>query len=163
MMLKMMSSTTPSPSLTPASTPTPPASLPVRTIPGGYGWPLLGPISDRLSYFWFQGPDTFFRKRIEQHKSTVFRTNIPPTFPLFFGVNPNVIAVLDCKSFSHLFDMELVEKKNILIGDFMPSTSFTGDVRVCAYLDTSEPKHSQVHERTYLPTFTCLIHCPFLI
>ncbi|KAK3040439.1 hypothetical protein RJ639_028688 [Escallonia herrerae] len=123
---------------------TPPAPLPVRKIPGGYGWPLLGPISDRLDYFWFQGPETFFRKRIEKHGSTVFRTNVPPTFPFFAGVNPNVVAVLDCKSFAHLFDMEIVEKKDVLIGDFMPSTSYTGDVRVCAYLDTVEAQHSKI-------------------
>uniref|UniRef100_A0A5B6ZF67 Putative CYP74B24 n=1 Tax=Davidia involucrata TaxID=16924 RepID=A0A5B6ZF67_DAVIN len=133
-------------SLTPPPVPSSPTptSLPVRTVPGSYGWPVLGPIRDRLDYFWFQGPETFFRKRIEKHKSTVFRTNVPPTFPFFAGVNPNVVAVLDCKSFSHLFDMEIVEKKNILVGDFMPSVKFTGDVRVCAYLDTSEPQHSQV-------------------
>ncbi|MCD9560009.1 hypothetical protein HAX54_018394 [Datura stramonium] len=121
-----------------------PASLPVRTIPGSYGWPLLGPISDRLDYFWFQGPNNFFSKRIEKHKSTVFRTNVPPCFPFFIGVNPNVVAVLDVKSFSHLFDMEIVEKSNVLVGDFMPSVVYTGDMRVCAYLDTSEPKHTQI-------------------
>nr|XP_027061608.1 fatty acid hydroperoxide lyase, chloroplastic-like [Coffea arabica] len=121
-----------------------PSSLPVRKIPGSYGWPLLGPISDRLDYFWFQGPETFFKKRIEKNKSTVFRTNVPPTFPFFVGVNPNVIAVLDVKSFSHLFDMEIVEKANVLVGDWMPSTKYTGDMRVCAYLDTSEAKHTQL-------------------
>ncbi|KAJ4848571.1 hypothetical protein Tsubulata_040954 [Turnera subulata] len=119
-------------------------SLPIRTIPGSYGWPLLGPLSDRLDYFWFQGPESFFKKRIEQHKSTVFRTNVPPTFPLFTGVNPNVVAVLDVKSFAHLFDMEIVEKKNILVGDFMPSTQYTGNIRTCAYLDTSEPQHAKL-------------------
>lgn len=104
----------------------------------------MGPISDRLNYFWFQGPETFFRKRIEKHKSTVFRTNVPPCFPFFMGVNPNVIAVLDCQSFSHLFDMEIIEKKNILIGDFMPSVNLTGGVRVCAYLDPTEEDHTKV-------------------
>ncbi|CAI9090106.1 OLC1v1024797C1 [Oldenlandia corymbosa var. corymbosa] len=132
------------PSTSPPAASQPPNSLPVRTIPGSYGWPLLGPISDRLDYFWFQGPETFFRKRIEKHKSTVFRTNVPPTFPWFVGVNPNVVAVLDVKSFSHLFDMEIVEKTDVLVGDFMPSTKFTGDLRVCAYLDTSETKHTQL-------------------
>ncbi|GFY99155.1 hydroperoxide lyase 1 [Actinidia rufa] len=90
------------------------------------------------------GPETFFRKRIEKNKSTVFRTNVPPTFPLFTRVNPNVIAVLDVKSFSHLFDMDVVEKADTLVGDFMPSVSYTGGMRVCAYLDTSEPKHSKI-------------------
>lgn len=120
-----------------------PTSLPTRTIPGSYGLPLLGPLTDRLDYSWFQGNDAFFRKRVEKNQSTVFRTNVPPCFP-FFLVNPNVVAVLDVKSFSHLFDMELVDKKNILVGDFMPSTKFTGDRRVCAYLDTTEPQHEQI-------------------
>ncbi|KAJ8557254.1 hypothetical protein K7X08_002879 [Anisodus acutangulus] len=135
-MISMMSST-------PLLTSTP-ASLPVRTIPGSYGLPLLGPISDRLDYFWFQKPDTFFSKRIEKYKSTVFRTNVPPCFPFFGGVNPNVVAVLDVKSFAHMFDMEIVEKANVLVGDFMPSVAYTGDMRTCAYLDTSEPKHAQI-------------------
>ncbi|KAM1716479.1 hypothetical protein EV2_024874 [Malus domestica] len=141
-------SPSPSPSSPPLSQPQPPASLPVRTIPGGYGWPLLGPVSDRLDYFWFQGPETFFKKRTEKYKSTVFRTNVPPSFPLFLNVNPNVVAVLDCKSFSYMFDMELVEKKNVLVGDFMPSVKFTGDLRTCAYLDTSEPQHSKIKNFT---------------
>ncbi|KAL4582808.1 hypothetical protein LXL04_007368 [Taraxacum kok-saghyz] len=80
--------------------------------------------------------------RIEKNQSTVFRTYVPPSFPLFLA-NPNVVAVLDCKSFAHMFDMELVDKKNILVCDFMPSTKFTGDRRVCAYLDTTEPQHEQ--------------------
>ncbi|KAL4556817.1 hypothetical protein LXL04_034980 [Taraxacum kok-saghyz] len=101
-----------------------------------------GPFVDRLDYSWFQGSDDFFRKRIEKNQSTVFRTNVPPSFP-FFLANPNVVAVLDCKSFAHMFDMELVDKKNILVGDFMPSTKFTGDRRVCAYLDTTEHQHEQ--------------------
>lgn len=137
------SSSSPSPPSSPPLS-SPPVSLPVSTIPGGYGWPLLGPISDRLDYFWFQGPETFFKKRTEKYKSTVFRTNVPPSFPLFLNVNPNVVAVLDCKSFSYLFDMDLVEKKNILVGDFMPSVNFTGGLRTCAYLDTSEPQHAKV-------------------
>nr|GFB70026.1 fatty acid hydroperoxide lyase, chloroplastic [Tanacetum cinerariifolium] len=119
-----------------------PTSLPTRTIPGSYGLPLLGPLTDRLDYSWFSGSDTFFKKRVEKNQSTVFRTNVPPSFP-FFLANPNVVAVLDVKSFSHLFDMELVDKKNILVGDFMPSTKFTGDRRVCAYLDTTEPQHEK--------------------
>ncbi|KAK9285764.1 hypothetical protein L1049_024964 [Liquidambar formosana] len=143
MMTKMMSISPGMPSSAPV-TPSPPATLPVRTIPGSYGWPLLGPLSDRLNYFWFQGPVTFFKKRIEKHQSTVFRTNVPPSFPFFVNVNPNVVTVLDCKSFAHLFDMDIVEKKNVLVGDFMPSVKFTGDMRVCTYLDTTEAVHSKV-------------------
>ncbi|XP_074369782.1 fatty acid hydroperoxide lyase, chloroplastic-like [Apium graveolens] len=125
------------------SPPSPP-QLPVRTIPGSYGWPVWGPFIDRLNYFWFEGAETFFRKRMEKNKSSVFRTNIPPAFPFFTSINPNIIAVLDVKSFSHLFDMELVEKKDVLAGDYMPSTSLTGDVRTCIYLDTTEPRHAQL-------------------
>ncbi|PIA36732.1 hypothetical protein AQUCO_03200001v1 [Aquilegia coerulea] len=148
LMIKMSSSSSsspPSPSITSIPTPTPPStSLPVRAIPGSYGLPLIGAISDRLKYYWFQGPETFLKKKRESHKSTVFRTNIPPSFPFFLNVNPKMIAVLDCKAFSTLFDMDVVEKKNVLIGDFMPSTSFTGNIRVGVYLDTTEPQHSQV-------------------
>lgn len=143
-----------------ASPPTPsPASLPVRTIPGSYGWPLIGSISDRLAYFWFQGPETYFKMRMDKYKSTVFRTNVPPSFPFFLNVNPKVVAVLDCKSFSHMFDMDLVEKKNVLVGDFMPSVKFTGDIRVGAYLDTSEPQHSKVYYSINIfPNCSCYIY-----
>ncbi|KAK4793169.1 hypothetical protein SAY86_023604 [Trapa natans] len=126
--------------LPPSST----TSHPLRDIPGSYGPRLLGPFLDRLDYFWFQGPDNFYRKRMEKHRSTVFRTNVPPSFPFYLNVNPNVVAILDCESFSHLFDMEIVEKRNVLIGDFMPSVKFTGDMRVCAYLDPSEPQHAKI-------------------
>ncbi|KAL0443995.1 UNVERIFIED_CONTAM: Fatty acid hydroperoxide lyase, chloroplastic [Sesamum latifolium] len=128
------------PSLTPQS----PPALRRMAVPGGYGWPVVGPLWDRLQYFWFQGPPDFFKKRMDKYSSTVFRTNVPPAFPFFVGVNPNVVAVLDVKSFGHLFEMEVVEKANSLVGDFMPSVNYTGGLRVCAYLDTSEPKHSQV-------------------
>ncbi|KAG0486545.1 hypothetical protein HPP92_008640 [Vanilla planifolia] len=117
---------------------------PVRQIPGSYGLPLLGPLKDRLDYFWFQGQDKFFRSRLTSHKSTVYRTNIPPTFPFFLGIDPRIIAVLDCASFSALFDPSLVDKRNVLVGSYMPSTRFTGDTRVSVYLDTTEPRHARV-------------------
>ncbi|KAL8209089.1 hypothetical protein R6Q57_008501 [Mikania cordata] len=156
--------------ITSSSSPPPatsqPTSLPLREIPGSYGLPLLGPLADRLNYSWFQGSEKFFKKRIDKNQSTVFRTNVPPSFPIFTA-NPNVVAVLDCKSFAHLFDMELVEKKNILVGDWMPSTKFTGDRRVCAYLDTSEPQHEQIKNfaldtlkrssTIWVPTLTTLL------
>lgn len=125
-------------------TPPPSGNLPLRTLPGGYGFPILGPIGDRLNYTWFQGQDTFFRKKMDTYKSSVFRTNIPPCFPFFIDVNPNVIAVLDVPSFSHLFDMDIIDKKNVLVGNFMPSTKFTGDRRVGVYLDTTEELHTKV-------------------
>ncbi|KAL8205271.1 hypothetical protein R6Q57_008822 [Mikania cordata] len=161
---RIYSYSSPPPVKTPVTTQ--PSSLPARTIPGGYGLPLLGPLADRLDYAWFQGTETFFKKRIERHQSTVYRTNVPPSFP-FFVANPNVIAVLDCKSFAHMFDMELVEKRNVLVGDWMPSTKFTGDRRVCAYLDPSEPQHEQIKafaidtlkrsSANWIPTLTNLL------
>nr|ADP03054.2 cytochrome P450 CYP74B16 [Linum usitatissimum] len=129
------------------SPPIPPSAAavpPLRTIPGSYGWPVVGPIADRLNYFWFRGPEKFFRKRMEKYKSPVFRTNVPPTFPFFAGVNPNVVMVLDCKSYAHLFDTEIADKKDTLLGDFMPSVGFNGDLRMCAYQDVLEPKHAQI-------------------
>ena len=122
-----------------------PSAAPQRAaIPGSYGWPVIGPLADRLQYFWLQGPQKFFANRMEKYESTVFRTNVPPAFPFFLGVNPNVVAVLDVKSFRHLFDTELVDKTNVLVGDFMPSVKYTGGIRVCAYLDPTEAKHNQV-------------------
>ncbi|CAH8276560.1 unnamed protein product [Arabidopsis lyrata] len=148
MLLRTMAAASPrSPPSTPLTSqqpPSPPSQLPLRTMPGSYGWPVVGPLSDRLDYFWFQGPDKFFRTRAEKYKSTVFRTNIPPTFPFFGDVNPNIVAVLDVKSFSHLFDMDLVDKRDVLIGDFRPSLEFYGGVRVGVYLDTTEPKHAKI-------------------
>ncbi|KAL5081997.1 hypothetical protein RYX36_010418 [Vicia faba] len=120
-----------------------PTQPPIRQIPGSHGWPILGPLSDRLDYFWFQKPESFFRTRMEKYKSTVFRTNVPPTFPFFTSVNPNVIALLDCKAFSHLLDMDLVDKKDVLVGDFVPSVEFTGNIKVGVYRDVSDPQHSK--------------------
>ncbi|KAJ9537786.1 hypothetical protein OSB04_030519 [Centaurea solstitialis] len=113
--------------------------LPLREIPGDYGLPFFGPIKDRYDYFYNQGKDDFFKTRIIKYNSTVFRTNMPPG--PFISNNPKVVAVLDSKSFPILFDNEKVEKRNILDGTYMPSTSFFGGYRVCAFLDTSESSH----------------------
>ncbi|KAL0910331.1 hypothetical protein M5K25_021304 [Dendrobium thyrsiflorum] len=139
-MLSICSSMISSPSPPPPSS----AAGTTRSIPGSYGVPLLGPLKDRLDYFWFQGQDKFFRSRMAAHKSPVFRANMPPTFPFFFDVDPRIVAVLDCDSFSALFDPALVDKRNVLVGSYMPSLSFTGDIRVGVYLDTTEPRHATV-------------------
>jgi len=81
---------------------------PPRPIPGSYGPPVLGPLRDRLDYFWFQSQDEFFRKRAAAHRSTVFRTNIPPTFPFFVSIDPRVVAIVDAAAFTTLFDPNLV-------------------------------------------------------
>lgn len=126
------------PSFSPAAT----AAQP-RRIPGSHGPPILGPLKDRLDYFWFQGPDEFFRRRAASHKSTVFRANIPPTFPFFLGVDPRVVAVVDAAAFTALFDSSLVDKRDCLIGPYNPSAAFTGGTRVGVYLDTAEPDHAR--------------------
>jgi len=119
--------------------PAPSSKLSLREIPGSYGVPFFGPIKDRYDYFYNQGKDDFFRTRIQKYNSTVFRTNMPPG--PFISSNPQVVAVLDSKSFTILFDNKKVEKKNILDGTYMPSLSFFGGYRVCAFLDTTESNH----------------------
>ncbi|KAL5562543.1 hypothetical protein UlMin_032290 [Ulmus minor] len=113
--------------------------LPLKEIPGGYGFPFVGAIQDRYDYFYNQGRDKFFQTRIDKFQSTVFKTNIVPG--PFMAKNPKVIVLLDAISFPILFDTSKVEKRNVFLGTFMPSTSFTGDHRICSYLDPSEPKH----------------------
>ncbi|XP_042493032.1 allene oxide synthase-like [Macadamia integrifolia] len=114
--------------------------LQIREIPGSYGLPFVGPIADRLAYFYTQGQDEFFTSRMQKHQSTVFRANMPPG--PFLASDSGVIVLLDAKSFPVLFDVSKVEKKNVFAGTFMPSTSYTGGYRICSYLDPSEPKHA---------------------
>ncbi|GER50409.1 cytochrome P450 [Striga asiatica] len=115
-------------------------NLPARKIPGDYGPPFFGPIRDRFRYFYTEGEAHFFRARMQKHNSTVFRTNMPPG--PFMARDPRVICLLDALSFRTLFDNSRVEKRDVLDGTFVPSTSFTGRARACAYLDPSEPKHA---------------------
>ncbi|KAM3695200.1 hypothetical protein ACJW31_07G114200 [Castanea mollissima] len=134
------SSSSPSNLQSSSSNGSPSTDLPLKPIPGNYGLPLFGPIKDRLDYFYRQGKDTFFQTRIQEHQSTVFRTNMPPG--PFISSNSNVIALLDAVSFPILFDTSKVQKLNVFVGTYMPSTALTGGYRVCAYLDPSEPKHA---------------------
>ncbi|XP_027356383.1 allene oxide synthase 3-like [Abrus precatorius] len=122
-------------------------NLPVKPIPGSYGIPFFGPLSDRHDYFYHQGRDKFFASRIHKYNSTVIRTNMPPG--PFISSNPRVIALLDAVSFSILFDNSKVDKRDVLDGTFMPSTSFTGGYRACAFQDTTEPSHALL-KRFYL-------------
>ncbi|KAF5190439.1 Allene oxide synthase, partial [Thalictrum thalictroides] len=116
----------------------------LREIPGDYGLPFIGPIKDRLDYFYNQGQIEFFRSRATKYMSTVFRVNMPPG--AFIASNSKVVVLLDANSFPVLFDTTKVEKKNILDGTFMPSTSFFGGYRPCAFLDPSEPKHAKLKQ-----------------
>ncbi|KAI5444649.1 hypothetical protein KIW84_013066 [Lathyrus oleraceus] len=54
-----------------------PKNLPLRRIPGDYGLPFVGPIKDRLDYFYNEGRDKFFRTRINKYKSTKNETSSP--------------------------------------------------------------------------------------
>ncbi|KAF9684314.1 hypothetical protein SADUNF_Sadunf04G0105200 [Salix dunnii] len=139
--------------------------LPLKPIPGSYGLPLFGAIKDRLDYFYNQGKDEFFSTRAKKYQSTVFKTNMPPG--PFIAQNPKVIAVLDAISFPVLFDTSKIEKFNVLDGTYLPSLSFTGGHRVCAYLDPSEPNHTTLKSffmsilaskhKDFVPLFrTCL-------
>jgi len=117
-----------------------PTKLPIRKIPGDWGLPVIGPWKDRQDYFYKQGRDEFFKSRIQKYQSTVFRTNMPPG--PFITFKPNVVVLLDGKSFPVLFDTSKVEKKDVFTGTYMPSTDLTGGHRVLSYLDPSEPKHA---------------------
>uniref|UniRef100_A0A1W7HBR1 Cytochrome P450 n=1 Tax=Scoparia dulcis TaxID=107240 RepID=A0A1W7HBR1_SCODU len=137
----------------PHSTPQKPSKLPLRKIPGDYGLPLIGPWKDRQDYFYNQGRDEFFKSRIHKHNSTVFRTNMPPG--PFISFNPNVVVLLDGKSFPTLFDTDKVEKKDLFTGTYMPSTDLTGGYRVLSFLDPSEPNHAKLKKLM----FFLLSHC----
>ncbi|XP_031125344.1 allene oxide synthase 1, chloroplastic-like [Ipomoea triloba] len=121
-----------------------PEKLPTRKIPGDYGLPLIGPWKDRLDYFYNQGREEFFRSRVQKYGSTVFRTNMPPG--PFISFSPNVVVLLDGKSFPTLFDVGKVEKRDVFTGTFMPSTELTGGYRILSYLDPSEPKHAKLKQ-----------------
>ncbi|XP_057468898.1 allene oxide synthase 1, chloroplastic [Actinidia eriantha] len=127
---------------TPTAAPAKPTKLPIRKIPGNYGLPLIGPLQDRLDYFYNQGRDEFFKSRIQKHRSTVYRVNMPPG--PFISHNPNVIVLLDGKSFPVLFDVTKVEKRDLFTGTYMSSVELTGGYRVLSYLDPSEPNHGKL-------------------
>ncbi|KAK9681670.1 hypothetical protein RND81_10G019100 [Saponaria officinalis] len=116
--------------------------VPAQEIPGSHGMPFFGALKDRWDFFYLQGRDDFFKSRMEKYNSSVFRANMPPG-PCIAS-DPRVIVLLDANSFPILFDTTKVEKRDVLYGTFMPSTSFTGGHRMCAYLDPSEAKHGSV-------------------
>ncbi|KAH7517903.1 hypothetical protein FEM48_Zijuj09G0113400 [Ziziphus jujuba var. spinosa] len=113
--------------------------LPLKLIPGGYGFSFFGLLKDRLDFFYFQGQDDFFHTRMRKFHSTIFRANMPPG--PFISSDSKVVVLLDAISFPILFDNSKVEKRNVFLGTYMPSTALTGGYRVCAYLDLLEPSH----------------------
>ncbi|KNA04255.1 hypothetical protein SOVF_201340 [Spinacia oleracea] len=120
----------------------PSSDLPLREIPGSYGLPFFGAVKDRWDFFYLQGRDKFFRSRMENYNSTIFRANMPPG--PWISPDPRVIVLLDANSFPVLFDNSKVEKRDVFTGTYMPSTSYTGGYRVCPYLDPSEPDHGSL-------------------
>jgi hydroperoxide dehydratase len=104
---------------------------PVRKIPGNYDLPTIGAVIDGGEYF--RGIDNFFKRRVEKYKSTVFRVYLPP--------DNRVIILLDCKSFPVLFDLNKVEKKNVVLGNYKISTDYTGGYTNYSNLDPSDEKH----------------------
>ncbi|CAL1410947.1 unnamed protein product [Linum trigynum] len=128
----------------PATSTSPETNLPIRQIPGDYGLPGIGPIHDRLDYFYNQGRDEFFKSRMQKYQSTIYRVNMPPG--PFIATNSHVIVLLDGKSFPALFDLSKVEKKNVFTGTYMPSTDLTGGYRILSYLDPSESNHTKLKQ-----------------
>ncbi|KAL5558119.1 hypothetical protein UlMin_034330 [Ulmus minor] len=128
----------------PPVTVSPPESikLPIKKIPGDYGFPIISPFKDRLDYFYNQGRNEYLKSRIQKYESTVFRANMPPG--PFIAPDPRVVVLLDGKSFPVLFDVTKVEKKDLFTGTYMPSTELTGGYRVLSYLDPSEPNHGKL-------------------
>ncbi|KAJ6400163.1 hypothetical protein OIU84_015752 [Salix udensis] len=64
----------------------------------------------------------------------------------FIAPNPQVVVLLDGKSFPVLFDVTKVEKKDLFTGTYMPSTELTGGYRTLSYLDPSEPMHAKLKQ-----------------
>ncbi|GAB2219044.1 hypothetical protein Droror1_Dr00006671 [Drosera rotundifolia] len=120
------------------------SNLPIRRIPGDHGLPIIGPIKDRLAYFYDQGRDEFLKSKIQKYRSTVFRANMPPG--PFIADDPKVIMLLDGNSFPVLFDVSKVEKRDVFTGTYMPSTELTGGYRTLSYLDQSEPAHAKLKQ-----------------
>ncbi|KAM7492262.1 hypothetical protein LguiA_035183 [Lonicera macranthoides] len=59
----------------------------------------------------------------------------------FISNNPNVVVLVDSKSFHVIFNIDKVEKKYLFTGTYMPSTELTGGYKVLSFLDPSEPNH----------------------
>ncbi|KVI02021.1 allene oxide synthase, chloroplastic-like [Cynara cardunculus var. scolymus] len=112
------------------------SDMSLREIPGDYGWRFFEPIKDRYDYF------------------------LQPRQGPFISSNPRVVAVLDSKSFTVLFDNTKVEKKNILDGTYMPSTAFFSGYRVCAFLDTAESNHHAL--KSFFLSFLASSHMKFI-
>lgn len=115
--------------------------LPLREIPGGYGIPFLSQWVNRWRFMFIEGEPQYWETRMAKHKSTVIRTNMPPGWP---WTDSRCVMFLDQKSYPTVFDNSKVDKYRTFAGTFMPSTSYTGGLEMCAYLDTTDKKHEQL-------------------
>nr|AJU57209.1 CYP74Q1 [Ranunculus acris] len=124
------------------STMEPATQLPLREIPGSYGIPFFGAIKDRRDYLYnYGGIDGFFKAKIAEHNSTVFRYNMFPG--PFIASDSKCVVLLDAKSFPVLYETDKVDKERGLLGTFMPDLDFYGGYVPLAYQDTSNPFHNQ--------------------
>nr|QCP71058.1 allene oxide synthase [Pohlia nutans] len=117
------------------------SALPLKEIPGGYGIPFLSQLVNRWRFFYIEGEPKYWEKRMQQYNSTVFRTNMPPGWP---WTDSRCVMFLDQKSYPTVFDYDKVDKHRSFAGTFMPSTSYTGGMEMCAYLDPTDKKHEQL-------------------
>ncbi|GFY95900.1 allene oxide synthase [Actinidia rufa] len=134
----------------PTAKPAEPSKLPVRDVPGDYGLPFIGPIMDRLDYFYNQGRHKFFKSRMEKYKSTVFKANTPPG-PFISQNHCSTARTSWCSSTSLKS-----EKKDLFSGTYMPSIDLTGGYRILSYLDLSEPYLPIVQTNPELHQNLCL-------
>ncbi|BBN06460.1 protein MpCYP74N1 [Marchantia polymorpha subsp. ruderalis] len=120
------------------------SDLPLKEIPGSYGPVFWGAFKDKMDFYWREGTPKFYETRRDKYKSTVYRTNVAPGPPGFS--NPQVVMLLDQKSYPILFDVSKVEKRDVFTGTYMPSTKYNGGYRILPYLDPSEEKHTKTKE-----------------
>lgn len=116
------------------------STLPIREIPGDYGFPIISAIKDRYDYFYNQGEDAWFHSKAEKYKSTVVKINMAPG--PFTSNDYKLVAFLDASSFVYMFDNSLVDKTDTLGGTFKPGKEYYGGYRPLAFIDTKDPNHA---------------------
>ncbi|KAK4723549.1 hypothetical protein R3W88_026328 [Solanum pinnatisectum] len=77
---------------------------------------------------------------MKKYDTRVCRTNVP--HGPFNARNSKVVVLVDVVSYPIIFYNSQVDKENYFDGTFMSSPSFNGGYKVCAFLDTTNSKHS---------------------
>ncbi|NP_001305517.1 9-divinyl ether synthase [Solanum tuberosum] len=116
------------------------SNLPIREIPGDYGFPIISAIKDRYDYFYNQGEDAWFHNKAEKYKSTVVKINMAPG--PFTSNDYKLVAFLDANSFVCMFDNSLIDKTDTLGGTFKPGKEYYSGYRPVAFIDTKDPNHA---------------------